>query len=154
MGQLMGFAGLAAGAFQAASQIQQGRIDAANMRLEAARDENEATLAEALAQQQAAQERRRAKLLRSRALAVAGASGAGMSGDPTVDKILSDIESEGELRALTSLWEGDYLADALRTGAEVKRRTAVAHKAAATMNAIGSMAGGASNTMSFYGKYG
>jgi len=45
-------------------------------------------------------------LVLSRARAVAGASGGGVS-DPTVVKILANIETEGELQALNRLWTGE-----------------------------------------------
>lgn len=45
------------------------------------------------------EERRQAKLVQSRALAVSAASGAGVS-NPTVTNILGDIDAEGDYRAL------------------------------------------------------
>lgn len=147
----MGYLNLIAGGVQAYQQIQQGSINAANARLEASRDERDALSAQAESQQQALNERRRAKFLRSRALAVAGASGAGISEDPTVGNILSDIETEGEYRALSALYEGDSLAEGLRSGSQSKRRMAKAYEISAGANAAGTLAGGA---YSFYSRYG
>src|SRR5688572_12906051 len=111
------------------------------------RDANQAQVE---AQHQAKSERRKAQLVRSRALAVAGASGAGVS-DPTVSKILSDIDTEGELNALNSLWSGDYTARALRLGANASRNESSALRSSGYISgATTALQGG----LSFYEKYG
>lgn len=142
-------AALAGTAVSAYSNVQQGRINEANAKVEAIQDERDANASQVEAQAQASNERRRAKIIRSRALAVAGASGAGVD-DPTVSNILDDIEGEGEVRALNALYEGDYLAQGLRSGAESKRRMGAASRNAGNMAAAGSLAEGAS----FYSRYG
>ena len=147
-------ASLAGTAIQASSQVQQGRIEDANARIQASQDDRDANIALAEAQATAAQERRRARLLRSRALAVAGASGAGISEDPTVANILGDLDKEGELRALNALYEGDYLAEGLRSGAETKRRMGKAYRSAGTLNSFGTLAEGGANSASFHSRYG
>lgn len=136
---------------QAYSQAQTGRINAANSQLQAVQDERDANQAQVEAQAQASNERRRAKLLRSRALAVAGKSGAGISEDPTVSNILEGIDTEGEVRALDSLYEGDYLAQGLRSGAQSKRNMSGAYRSAGNTAAAGTLAEGA---YSFYSRYG
>jgi hypothetical protein len=138
-------------AVSANQQFQQGKTAAANQRLQAIQDEKEANASEVASQREAQNERRRAKILRSRALAVAGASGAGISEDPTIANILGDIDQEGELRALDSLWEGDNLALGLRSGAGSRRRMGNAYEAAGATNALATTAGGVN---SFYSKYG
>jgi hypothetical protein len=65
-------------------------------------------------------ERRKSNLLASRALALAGASGAGAS-DPTVLKIISGLKGEGSLRAATALYKGEESARRIRMGASGKR---------------------------------
>ncbi len=135
---------------QAESQYQQGRIGAASAELQGLQDKRDANEAQVQGQIQAANERRRAKFLRSRALAVAGKSGAGVS-DPTVTKILSDLDTEGEVRALTALYEGDTTAQALRSGAASKLRMSNAYRAAGNLRAAGTAAEGA---YSFFDKYG
>lgn len=82
-------------------------------------DEN-AQVALAAAQQSANEERRMSAVLQSRALAVAGASGAGVS-DPTILRIVGSIAEEGELAARTRLYEGTEAARSLRIQAEVAR---------------------------------
>jgi hypothetical protein len=147
----MAWIGLIASGMQAASQIQQGQVDAANARLQAAQDDRDANSALAESQANASQERRRAKFLRSRAMAVAGKSGAGGAQDPTVANILNDLDTEGEMRALNALYEGENLAEGLRSGAQAKRRMGKASQAAGTMAGVGSLAEGG---YSFYSRYG
>lgn len=135
---------------QAESQYQSGRINAANAQLQSVQDARDANEAQVAAQVQAGNERRRAKLLRSRALAVAGASGAGV-GDPTVTNILSGIDTAGEMNALTALYEGDTTAKALRSGAASKLRMSNAYSSVGNLRAAGTLAEGA---YSFFDKYG
>lgn len=144
------YIGLATTAVSAYSQAEQGRAAAANARLEAIQRDRDANQAQVEAQRVAQNERRRAQLVRSRALAVAGASGAGVS-DPTVNEILTDIDTEGELNALTSLWSGDYTARALRLGASASRNESRALKSSGYLSgAATALQGG----LSFYEKYG
>lgn len=77
----------------------------------------------ATAQRKGIDERRRAKLLDSRARAVAAASGAGAS-DLDVTNIRGDIEAEGEYRALTQMYEGETEAASLRAQGHELRRAA------------------------------
>jgi hypothetical protein len=135
---------------QAEGQYQQGRINSATAALQGIQDDRDANQAQVESQIQASGERRRAKLLRSRALAVAGKSGAGVS-DPTVTNILAGIDTEGEVRALTALYEGDTTAQALRSGAQSKFRASSAYRSAGNLSAASSLAGGA---YSFFDKYG
>jgi hypothetical protein len=146
----MGWLNMIASGVQAESQYQQGRAGAANAQLQGIQDERDANDAQVQGQAAAANERRRAKFLRSRALAVAGKSGAGVS-DPTVTKILGDLDTEGEVRALTSLYEGNTTAQALRSGASSKLRMSNAYRAASNLRAAGTAAEGA---YSFFDKYG
>lgn len=135
---------------QAEGQYQSGRINSANAQLQSIQDSRDANDAQVQGQTQAANERLRAKLLRSRALSVAGKSGAGVS-DPTVVKVLSDLDTESEVRALNALYEGDTTAQALRSGAASKLRMSNAYRAAGTLSAASTAAGGA---YSFFDKYG
>jgi hypothetical protein len=68
----------------------------------------------------AVEERRLARYAQSRALAVAGASGAGAS-DPTVMNTIGDLEAEGEYRALTSLFNGEQRARSQTMQANIAR---------------------------------
>lgn len=144
------YIGLATTAVSAYSQAEQGPAAQANARLQAIQRERDANQAQVEAQRVALNERRKAQLVRSRALAVAGASGAGVS-DPTVSKILSDIDTEGELNALNSLWSGDYTARALRMGAGASRNEGRALRSSGYLSgATTALQGG----MSFFEKYG
>ncbi len=73
----------------------------------------------AASQRDAIEQRRRARLISSRALAVAAASGAG-AGDPTIENILGGIGAEGEFRALNELFLGEERARDLETQAALK----------------------------------
>lgn len=89
---------------QAASNYQAAQLDAA-------------AKAESASAQRAAQEERRQKgLVLSRARAVAAASGGGQD-----VPLMGAIEEEGELRALTALWEGEEAAKGRRAQAEASR---------------------------------
>jgi hypothetical protein len=145
------YIGLAATGVAAHGQYQQGKAQQAQQRLAAIQDEKEANAADVAAQRQASNERRRAKLMRSRALAVAGASGAGISEDPTIENILGDIDDEGEARALDAMWEGDNLALGLRSGAKTRRRMGRAASSAGGMNALATGIGGVSTFAQKYG---
>lgn len=82
--------------------------------------EQQAGVAIAISQRTAAEQRRQANLVASRALAVASASGAGVS-DPTMVKILSDVRGEGVYRASVALYEGEARARQLRLDAAAGR---------------------------------
>lgn len=75
--------------------------------------EKEAGATIAISQRAAAEERRQANMAASRALAVASASGAGVS-DPTIVRLLSNIKGEGAYRASVALYEGEARARAIR----------------------------------------
>lgn len=144
------YIGLATTAVSAYAGVQQGRAQDANKQLLAIQQGREANQAQVEAQREALNERKRAKLVRSRALAVAGASGAGVS-DPTVENILTDIETEGEMNALNALWSGDYTARSLRSGARASRREGAAYRTAGYVSGASTALAG---TGSFFEKYG
>lgn len=77
----------------------------------------------ATSQLAAAEERRRARLLESRARAVAAKSGAGAS-DPSVLNLMADLSAEGEYRALARMYEGETGAQSLELEAKERRRAA------------------------------
>lgn len=80
-----------------------------NKRLAAAQAKEEF----ALSQRSAMEEERQARLLASRALAVAAAGG-GSVGDPTVANLIADISGEGAYRAGLELYKGRTKARATR----------------------------------------
>lgn len=67
----------------------------------------------AVAQRQAREELRQADLQASRALAVAAASGGGVS-DPTIVRLLANVRGEGVYRSHVALYEGEARARDLR----------------------------------------
>lgn len=71
----------------------------------------------ASSQRAALEEKRRVDLVQSRALAVAAAGG-GSASDPTVVRILSDLEGEGAYRAAVALYGGEDRAAKLRAAAD------------------------------------
>ena len=110
-----------AGATSAVMAIQQGRQLEAAKDLEARQLESNAIAEAATSQRAAEAERKRTRVLQSRVRALSAASGAGAS-DPTVVDILSDIQQEGELRALNILYEGETAAQGLEFSAGMRRR--------------------------------
>jgi hypothetical protein len=144
------YIGLATTAVSAYSQAEQGKAAQANAQLQAIQDERAANQTQVEAQRQSQTERKRAQMVRSRALAVAGASGAGVS-DPTVSNILTDIDAEGELNALNSLWSGDYTARALKMGANASRNEGAAMRSSGYLSGATTALNGG---MSFFDKYG
>lgn len=158
------YIGLVTTGVSAYSQVQQGKaakagadIAASNRELEAVQQEREANASQAESQRQAINERKRANYMASRALAVSAASGAGAS-TPTTEKIIGDIQSEGDYRVLSALYSGDtdaelsrYAANVSRSDASTLRRAGSARKRGAYMNAGSTILGGASD---FYSKYG
>lgn len=138
-------------------QMQAGQSAANQGKLLALQRERDANSAEVESQQVAARERRKARYLRSRALAVAGKSGAGVS-DPTITDILADIDVEGEMSALNALASGKETATALRTGAKVARAEGRATQSAYRANALGTginaLTDFSRDNPSFFQKYG
>lgn len=92
----------------------------------------------ASSQRAAAEERRRARLLDSRARAVAAKSGAGVS-DPTVVNLRGDIEARGEYNALSRMYEGETEAGSLELEAVERRRAARGRSIATVLDSAGSI---------------
>lgn len=148
---------LATTAVSAYSQTQAGDAAKNQGLIAQIESKREANNEQAMSQQQAAEERKKARYLRSRALAVAGASGAGAS-DPTITNILTGIDTAGEMNALNTLFEGDTRARALRkegdaAAREGRARRGAAYGSAGTTFARGVMNFGSDNP-TFFQKYG
>lgn len=105
---------------EAAALEAQGAAEQEAAYFEAGQMEQAAKTQQATAQFAAQEELRKSELLQSRALAIAGASGAGVN-DPTVMKIISDLAAEGRMAADTQLYTGNEAARAMRVGAKVRR---------------------------------
>lgn len=93
-------------------QAQAGRAQQQEADLEAAQLAQTAGQERAAAQQKAIEQRRQARLAQSRNQAVAAASGGGAT-DPTVLALDSSLAGEGELNALTELYQGEAKARGL-----------------------------------------
>jgi hypothetical protein len=85
----------------------------------------------AVAQREAEAQRKNTRILASRALAVAAASGAGAS-DPTVTNIIGDIVGEGAYRAALAMYAGEEDAKMHEFSAEALRATGEFSAAART----------------------
>lgn len=132
------------------SAVRSGEAAKANAEGEATQMQQQANAEQASAQRAYIQEKRQGEYVRSRAQAVAAASGAGVS-DPTVSNILSGIAGESEYRALTQLYQGDVTAKGLQYGAAARRREGDAAQTAGYMKGASTLFSGA---YSMYSKYG
>lgn len=82
--------------------------------------EQQAGQALAAAQREAAEELRMSEVMQSKALALAGASGAGVS-DPTFMKVVDGLAAEGMMAAQAKLYQGSDAARNLRIQAALTR---------------------------------
>jgi hypothetical protein len=87
----------------------------------------------AITSRQMAEEIRNKKFMHSRAIAVAGASGAGTDG---ITKLLGDLNAEGEYRVMSVLWNGMNEAEGLQYRAEAAEREGKAAETAGWINGI------------------
>ena len=124
--------------------------EAKQLRGEADQLDEQAGRTRASSQRQAMEERRQARLVASRALAVAAASGGGAD-DPTVVNLIANTEGEGEYRALTALYNGNEDALGMEAQAKAKRREAKNVKTASYLKAAGSIIGAGSTLADRYG---
>ena len=114
---MAGWVQLAGMAISALSSYQRGKQAEADGEFMGAQQEQQAGQDRAAAQRQAIEDRRQARLAQSRLQALAGGAG----NDPTVVKLSSDIAGEGELRALTSLYQGEERAKGREVSAQASR---------------------------------
>lgn len=98
----------------------QGKAEQAGKYFAAKQMDQAAKAEEATGSTQASEELRKMELMQSRALAIAGASGAGAD-DPNVSRIIGDIAVEGQLAAQTQLYNGQEAARNWRIGAKIAR---------------------------------
>ena len=123
---------------------------AKSLKSEARQLDTKAGLERASSQREAMEERRKARLLQSRGLAVAAASGGGAD-DPGVVNILADIAGEGEYRSLTALYEGNERAFGLESEAKARRKEAKNVKTAGYIGAASTLLGAGSSMSERYG---
>lgn len=138
--------GLAAGAglIKGVGSIIGGKAESKALKEEARQLDAKAGTTRATSQRDAIEEARKARLLSSRAVAVAAASGGGVD-DPTVLNILAGIEGEGEYRMNAALYGGEEEALGMEAAANARRREAKNVRKASKFSAAGSILGGASD---------
>lgn len=122
----VGVVGLALQAYSAINANQDAKKIAAKKRqlaeFDAEQLEGQAGQELAASQRVALTEERQSKLVQSRALALAAASG-GSASDPTVLRIVSGIASEGAYRQNLALYQGEEKARQMRLTARAERIT-------------------------------
>lgn len=87
----------------------------------------------ALTSREMAEEIRNKELMHSRAIAVAGISGAGTDG---LTKLLGDLNTEGEYRVMSVLWNGQNEAEGLIYRAEAAQREGKAAQTAGIIDGV------------------
>lgn len=109
----------------------------------AAAQEIAAGKAEFAASQRDADERRlEAKLVMSRAQAIAAASGGGGADTPTISKILTDIGERANYGVQTVLYGGQARQDSYNASASARRVTGQSNFIGGLLRGLGSLAGG------------
>lgn len=117
---------------------------------EAGQARREATAARASASLAAAEEIRRSRLVKSRARAVAAASGAGVT-DPSVVRLMGDIEAEGLYGAMARLYEGHTQAQGLEDFAKARKREGKARMFATGVDSASTVLRGVETLRTRYG---
>jgi hypothetical protein len=105
----------------------------------------------AASQRSAAEQLRKSRIMQSRALAVAAASGAGAL-DSNVLNVISGIAGEGDLASRTELYSGNDRASKLELSADTKRFEGAQRKRAGEIRAINTIATGGLSMASKYAK--
>jgi hypothetical protein len=116
MAQLAAPIAIGGSLLSAFGSLQDGRQQYAAAQYQADQLRKNAGQTEAAGQRDAENQTRQSALLQSRALAVAGASGAGAV-DPTVLKLIAGIATEGDLAARTAMYNADEQARGMRNQA-------------------------------------
>ena len=155
------------GLLSAGSQIQAGNATsrmattvAGQLRSNADLADTSANNASAVGQRGAAEALRQNKMLQSKQIALAAASGASTS-EKNIADLISRTAGQGEYEALSSIYEGDVRATSLRNEASGLRNKAMMTqfegrqaRKAGNMAAMSSLIGSAATASSFYTKYG
>jgi len=141
----------------AAAATEAGARQKAANEFEAAQLEQSAGQAIATSQRDSEDQRRQARLVQSRALALSAASGGSVT-DPTVVNLIGDIAGEGAYRAGVALYQGADKARQLNMGASAKRYEGDMAVEAASNKAkayrMQGITGAFSSATSLFGKYG
>jgi len=119
----------------------EGRSAQASAEAQAGQLDRNAAQLRAQGQFMGEEELRKARLIQSRIIAVAGASGASVV-DPTVLNIIGRNAAEGSLAAATRRYDAESKAQDMNYQAEIRRYEGRAHAQAARWSAIGSSVSG------------
>jgi hypothetical protein len=147
MAELVAFAPVAATTLSVGASLYGGAQANKAAKSEAAQLDYQAGQQRAASQRQAEEQRRQARLANSRLQAVAGGGG----GDVTAVNMSADLAGEGELRALTAIYEGEDRATGLEAQADSRRK---AGKAARTAGYIGAVSSAFSGAKGMFEKFG
>lgn len=128
-----------------AGAIQSGKTQNAAAQYQAQQLEAQGKTERAVSQREAQEERRQKELALSRARVVGAASGGGQD-----LALLGDIEEDGELRALSALWQGEEAAKGRKNQAAASRFEGRQAKSAGLVKGLGTLMEGGT---SFYEKY-
>lgn len=148
MAQAAAVAGGAGSLMGAYGTYQQGKEAKKAADFDFAQYLQEASNTRATSQLQAAEERRKGRLLESR-IKTLGAAGGGV--DRAVMENIKDVTGEAEYRALTSIFEGEDKARGLEDAALMRKKEGKSAKKAATYAAIGSLLKTGSSMAKSYG---
>lgn len=144
MAALAGGMSMGGSLLSAFGSLTQGREQYAAAQYQAKQLYQNAGQAEAAGQREAAVQIRQSELLQSRALAVAGASGAGTV-DPTVLRIISGLAGEGQLAANTAMYNAGEAARGMRNQAAAGIFEGKQAKKASKVAALATVLSGAGN---------
>jgi len=128
------------GVVTAAGQYQEGEEKLATSRAQGAQMRRNAGQLRAAGQAQGAEELRKAELMRSRILAVAAASGGGVT-DPTVVNLVSANAAEGSLAAATHRYNAESKAQDTEYQAMITEKEGEAYARASKYKALGRLFG-------------
>ncbi len=151
MAELSKWAGIAGTVLSAGGSIFSGRAAKRSADDEADQLHRRAGARRAEAQAGAREERRVNRYAKSRAQAVAAASGASLA-DPTFVNYMGDLDAEGEYGALSRLYEGYEEAAGYEDAATARRREGRAARTAGYARGLTSALIGVETLKSKYGK--
>jgi hypothetical protein len=145
MAQLAAPIAIGGSLLSAFGSIQDGQQQYAAAQYQAKQLQQNAGQTEAAGQRDAENQTRQSLLMQSRALAVAGASGAGAV-DPTVLKLISGIAMEGDLAARTAMYNADEQARGMRNQASATVYEGKQARKAGKIKALSTVLSGMGNT--------
>lgn len=135
---------------KAISDFKGGKADKEQLDSQANQLRRNAKVRKAASQRDANDERYLGDLAVSQALAAAAASGGGVS-NPTVLRLMADLDAEGEYRALSRLYAGEEDAMGMELEARNLNKTGRAAKRRGTMKAASTILTGGGTWSALYG---